>query len=197
MRANGKTSELFIGVIKKGAVNMRDLQSVYWNCIGLMDEIGMDYGNITDVVVNTRAKRRWGQCKAKYVGRNVMGEPVYTYTINISSILLDDKTPIESLQNTIIHEIIHTCPGCFSHGNEWKRRAAKVKRELGYDIKRCSDADEKGISESITNVYRKPKYVVKCQKCGREVGRYKMCSIIEYPYHWRCGVCNGEFKRII
>lgn len=176
---------------------MRDLQSVYWNCIGLMDEIGMDYGTITKVEVNTRAKRRWGQCKSTFVGRNAIGERVYTYAINISSILLDDKTPIEALQNTIIHEIIHTCPGCLNHGIEWKRRAAKVKKELGYDIQRCSSAEEKGISESAVEVYRKPKYIVKCKKCGREVGRYKVCDIIKHPQFYRCGICNGDFIRVL
>lgn len=175
---------------------MRDLQSIYWNCIGLMDEIGMDYGNITDVVVNTRAKRRWGQCKAKYVGRNVTGDPVYTYTINISSVLLDERVPIEGLQNTIIHEIIHTCPGCLNHGLEWKRRADKVRRELGYDIKRCNDSQEKGVSKSVADTYNKPKYIVRCKGCGREVSRYRMCGIIEHPNLWRCGICNGDFVRI-
>ena len=197
MRVNGKTLELFIGVIKKGAVNMRDLQSIYWNCIGLMDEIGMDYGNITDVVINTRAKRRWGQCKARFAGRNAFGDPVYTYEISVSLVLLDEKVPVEGLQNTLIHEIIHTCPGCLNHGSEWKRRADKVRRELGYDIKRTNTLEEKGVSNSIYATYDiKPKYIVRCNKCGKEIGRYKMSNLIKYPRIYSC-TCGGDFTRVL
>lgn len=175
---------------------MRDLQSVYWNCRTMMDEIGIDYGNIVEVKVNTRAKNRWGQCHREFVGRDVYGNPKYENTINISAILLDERVPIESLQNTIIHEILHTCPGCANHGAEWKKRAAIVKRKLGYDIKRCSGNQEKGISDAVAKEYVKVKYAVRCKKCGREVGKLRMCGIIKYPQNWRCGVCGGEFERM-
>lgn len=175
---------------------MRDLQKAFQNCIGLMDEIHMDYGKITEVTVNTRAKHRWGQCKCKVIGFKYNGEPIYEYSINISSLLLNERVPIESLQNTIIHEILHTCPGCANHGYEWKRRAAIVKRELGYDIKRCSSFEERGVDASLIEEYKAPKYVVRCKKCGRNVGRTKMCGIIKHPELWRCGVCDGEFERV-
>lgn len=175
---------------------MRDLQKVFQNCITMMDEIHMDYGNITKVTVNTRAKSRWGQCKCKVIGFKYNGSPLYEYSINISSLLLNERVPIEALQNTIIHEILHTCPDCLNHGYEWKRRAAIVKNKLGYDIKRCSDADEKGIDKNLVNGYRKPNYIVRCKKCGREVNKMRMCSIVKYPELWRCGVCSGEFERV-
>jgi len=176
---------------------MRDLQKIYWNCIGLMDEIQMDYGNIVEITVNSRAKRRWGQCRREFAGRASNGEPRYNYYINISQILLDERVPIESLQNTIIHEILHTCPGCSNHGEEWKRRAATVKKKLGYNIKRCTDSDEKGIDDSLIKDYRKPRYIVRCKKCGREVGKQRMCSMVKNPWQWRCGVCGGDFERLV
>ena len=175
---------------------MRDLRTAFNNCITMMDEIGIDYGNITEVAVNTRAKKRWGQCKCNYIGF-YGGKPQYDFTINISSVLLDERVPIESLQNTIIHEILHTCPGCQNHGAEWKRRAAKVKHNLGYDIKRCSGFSEMGITDEMQKEYRPYKYMVQCKKCGRVVGRQKMCHMIKHPESWRCGVCSGEFERIL
>ncbi len=179
---------------------MRDLQKTYWNCIGLLDEIGMDYGTIISVTVNTRAKKRWGQCKGTYVGRASNGEPRYEFTINISSILLDEKiASIEGLQNTIIHEILHTCPGCQNHGPEWKRRAAIVKKKLGYDIQRCNSAEEKGIDPKISEKIYKPKiakYEVKCKKCGFIYTRSKMSNLIKYTSHYRCGKCRGELELI-
>lgn len=167
---------------------MRDLKKVFDNCMILVEEAGIkDCGNIIDVKVNTRAKRRWGQTKS--IGYNM-------YTIDISEILLDEKVPLEALQNTVIHEILHTCPNCMNHGQEWVKRADIVKRRLGYNIKRCSDPKEKGISENILNEYRKPKYVVKCIDCGHEAQRNRMCDIIKHPANWQCGICGGKFQRI-
>jgi len=175
---------------------MRDLQKVFQNCITMMDEIGIDYGKITEIKVNTRATRRWGQCCHNPTGRYENGYPVYTNSINISAILLDERVPIEALQNTIIHEILHTCPGCQNHGPNWKRRADKVKRELGYNIKRCDSNADKGVSNSVVAEYHKPKYIVKCTGCGREVGHQRMCDIVKYPGFWCCGVCGSRFERI-
>lgn len=176
---------------------MRDLQKVFNNCITMMDEIGIDYGKITEIKVNTRATQRWGQCRHKFVGRDANGNPKYNNSINISSILLDERVPIESLQNTIIHEILHTCPGCQNHGPNWKRRADKVKRELGYDIKRCDSNADKGVSNSIVAEYHRPKYIVKCKGCGMEVGQQRMCLIVQHPEWWRCGICKSEFERVM
>ena len=176
---------------------MRDLQAIYWNCIGLLTEIGIDYGTITEVTVNHRAKKRWGQCKGSFAGYASNGERRYTYSINISEILLDERVPIESLQNTVIHEILHTCPGCQNHGPEWKRRADKVKKELGYNIKRCTNAAEKGISETVTERYYDPdKYKVRCKKCGKVIGKSRMCNLVKYPQTYVHTKCNGTFERI-
>lgn len=176
---------------------MRNLQRTFDDCIQMMDEIGIDYGYIKSVTVNTRAKGRWGQCRSEFKGWNVYGDPTYSHTINISSILLDERTPLEALQSTIIHEILHTCPGCQNHGRNWEWRAEKVKRELGYKINVAESADDKAISSEVIKDYNKPKYKVRCKKCGREVGKYRMCKIIKYPENWRCGKCGGDFERIM
>ena len=42
---------------------MRDLIAVTLECMEMLDDIGIKYGNIDDVVVNTRARSRWGSCK--------------------------------------------------------------------------------------------------------------------------------------
>ena len=177
---------------------MRDLQKVFNSCIEKMDKIGIDYGNITEITVNTRAKKRLGQCCSHFIGFSSNNKPRYTYKINISSILLDERVPIESLENTIIHEILHTCPSCLDHGKEWKRRADKVNREYGYNIKRTVTLDESGVSEVIINDYeRKPKYMCQCKKCGSKVSKYRMCDFVKYPQFYKCAKCGGDFVRII
>lgn len=43
---------------------MRDLTAYAIECMTELDNIGIEYGNIIEFTVNTRAKKRWGQCKA-------------------------------------------------------------------------------------------------------------------------------------
>jgi len=116
---------------------MRDLEAIAYECMEKLDALEIPYGNVTEISVNTRAKSRWGQCRHK---------PDGTHTININVELLDESNDIRGLENTIIHELLHTCPGCNNHGPIWKTYAEKVRAAYGYDIKRCSDAAEKGIA---------------------------------------------------
>lgn len=60
---------------------MRNLDEYAIQCMEELDAIGIEYGNIVEVKVNTRAKKRWGQCKAIPGG----------YSINISVVLLDER----------------------------------------------------------------------------------------------------------
>lgn len=174
--------------------DMRDLLAAFNNCTIMLSEIGIKYGEIIEVSVNRRAKNRWGQCRRIYTG--IANKP-YCYKINISEILLDERVPIEALNNTIIHEILHTCHGCMNHGIEWKAKAALVKNKLGYDIQRCDSQEDKLISSEVTKDYIKPpKYVVRCVKCGKEIGKSRMCDLIRYPEAHIHIPCRSEFVRV-
>ena len=70
--------------------------------------------NIDDIKVNTRAKTRFGACKVK---KSTFER---RFTIEISSEILDCDEKV--ISETIIHELLHTCPGCFNHGKKWKKR---------------------------------------------------------------------------
>ena len=59
------------------------------------------------VRVMSRAKRRLGCCF--YHG----GE----YTIEVAARLLGQPG---LLRETLVHELLHTCPGCRDHGERWK-----------------------------------------------------------------------------
>ena len=102
--------------------------------IELIGVIALEFGKIVNFEINYRAKSRWGQCQRKGSG----------YYINISDRLLQDDVPIKALKDTIIHEILHTCNGCMNHGTTWKNYADKVNKAYGYNIKRCTSAEEKG-----------------------------------------------------
>ncbi len=112
---------------------MKDLNKLYCECIKELDSIGVKYGNIVSVVVNTRAKKRWGQCK---IVRNASCWADRRYEISVSSRLLEDNIPDKGTKETIIHEILHSCYGSNNHGPEWKNNVNLVNHKLGYNIKK-------------------------------------------------------------
>lgn len=91
--------------------------------------------------------------------------------------------------------MLHTCKDGMSHTGEWKRLADKVNRYYGYNIKRCTSAEEKGIKvEKKENNY---KYVFKCTGCGQTIGRMRQSRFTQYYYAYRCGRCMGKFEQIL
>lgn len=166
---------------------MRDLQIVANECLKELQNIGIEFGNIVGFEINTRAKRRWGQCKAVPGG----------FKISISYILLDQRNSIDGLKNTIIHEVLHTCKGCQNHGKTWKYYAEKVNKAYGYNIKRCSTSEEKGIEfDERKSDAKRIKHSFECMKCGQIISRARESKFTKYYSHYRCGICGGNFEKI-
>ena len=158
---------------------MRNLNTVAKECMTELDNIGIHYGKVVRFEINTRAKKRWGQCKKTAQG----------YIININVDLLDERNDINGLKNTIIHELLHTCKGCMNHGSEWKRLADKVNRHYGYGVTRCSNADEKGVNyrrETVRRAQPEYKYAIRCECCGHIYKRSKLTKTIQHPENYRC-----------
>ena len=164
---------------------MRDLNKVAKECMKELDAIGIKYGAITEFVVNTRAKKRWGQC------RRVPGG----FSINISIRLLDESVPIDGLKNTIIHELLHSCKNCQNHGEMWKRQAAKVNKYYGYGIKRCSSSEEKGVPEEIRE-QKDIKHKFVCKDCGQVILRTRESRFTKNYESYACGRCGGTFSKV-
>lgn len=135
--------------------------------------------------INCRAKARWGLCKKLSDG---------TYEIEIAKALLQDEVDDIAVKNIVIHEILHSYPGCFKHTGRWKQYADRVNRYLPqYSIKRATSAEEIGIVIRCKEpVYR---YCLKCSSCGEEIKRQKKSAVIEHPEHYRCK-CGGKLTRI-
>lgn len=161
---------------------MKDFDKLIENCLLELDKTGIKYGNVTKWKINTRAKKRWGQCRVLPDEKG--------FEISISKRLLDDNVPDKSAKSTIIHELLHTCKGCRDHGTEWKKLASVVNSELGYNIKRCTSAAEQGIFEE--NTVKQAKYAVRCLKCGKIYERERKSKLIKNPHRYRCGVCGGK-----
>ena len=175
------------------------LAEMYYECIEEMDAIDIPYGNIVEVTVNYRAKSRWGQCCRGYEFGSVV------YKININCDLCHPDASERGLKETIIHEILHTCPDCMCHTGEWKRLANLVNDCYNYNVKRCNSSEDKGVDDFYKNHDRqgrpeKPvtwKYEIVCKDCGKVVGRrQKSCKLTMYPQRYRCAYCYGNIKVI-
>lgn len=165
---------------------MKNVNDLYAICMEEVKAAGIVPGNIVSVTINTRAKKRWGQCKRLSNG---------TYTINISNSLMADNVSINAAKNTMAHEILHTVKGCMNHGPEWQTVADKMNRIYPdiYNIKRTTSAEEKGL-EGVGRVRNEEwKCKLVCQKC-KGVHYYKRESKTVRNYHnYHCGKCGGKF----
>ncbi|MBQ7768558.1 MAG: sprT domain-containing protein [Oscillospiraceae bacterium] len=142
-------------------------------------------GNVRNWSVNTRAKARWGYCVKVSKG---------LFDIQIATALLQDDVDDQAVKDTIVHELLHTIPGCFKHTGKWKQYANTINRLLPqYKIKRGSSYEEKGLED----LRPKPqcRYILKCLRCGSEIGRQRMSAAVEHPEHYRCK-CGGRLTRI-
>lgn len=159
---------------------MKDVNMIYEWGMRIVRECGIKTGKIVDVTINTRAKKRWGQCK--------YNRSTNTYTININAEILADDVPFKPVLETMIHEILHTCEGCFNHGKEWKRMADIVRTEKGYNITRCTGAENFGIERTYQ---KKANYVLVCEKCGKEFIYQRLSKAVQNPHRYHCP-CGGK-----
>jgi predicted SprT family Zn-dependent metalloprotease len=164
---------------------MKKLNELAIECMAELDEIGIQYGNVVKWEINTRAKKRWGLCTRL---------PNGNYVISISNRLLEDNVAEQSAKDTIIHELLHTVKGCMNHKAEWKYQADKVNRAYGYNIKRCTSYEEKGI-ERPEATPREIKHKFVCKDCGKVYTRTKESKFTKNWQRYRCGVCGGEFTK--
>lgn len=90
------------------------------------------------------------------------------------------KTPVEEIEDTLLHEIAHAlCGFDAGHGPIWKAKAI----EVGARPQRC--ADERSISTA------KPNYVIRCENCGWSVERFRMRR---RNFGSTCPRCQTEVK---
>ena len=151
---------------------------------GQLDSMGIAYDNNAPITANTRAYRRWGQTKR--IGNK--------FAINVNADLLREENDENGLRGTIAHELIHTVPGCFNHGDKWSKLAEYVKEKTGWCTDRVSTAEEMGVVIH-TKPTHKTGYVVKCKECGKIVGRYfRAGNVVKYPSLYIHGGCGGKLE---
>lgn len=164
---------------------MKDLDMLFENCYEKVAALGIQPGNIVSVG-RDRAKTRWGVCRKDV---DIRGE--YVYKIKISPRLLEDDVPDKSAEETMIHEILHSCKNCMNHGREWKALANKVNTTYGYNIGRVASHSDMGIEPEPMNY----KYIIRCRKCHAEGGFMRAGSVVKNPGRYKCK-CGGDLDVI-
>ena len=106
--------------------------------------------------------------------------------IYMGHIVIADEIKEEATFNTMIHELLHTCPNCMNHGKEWKKWADIINKNTVYNIKRTTSSAEKGIEAPV----KTPKYTVTCTDCGREWFYNRAGTVIQSIRRCRCPYCR-------
>ena len=150
------------------------------------------------VDINPRPKKRYGCCRLKNG----------VYHIEISEFIL--ACDLEKISEVMAHEVLHTCKGCYNHGNMWKRYAAMMNSAYGYDIKRTSSNEEMGIQDAnvkgktYSGVMENPETAEKPDiaagggtAAGRSngAGRETGTSAGRVKYIIKCRKCGREYPR--
>lgn len=148
-------------------------------------------GDICPEIHLSKATSWYGRCRQNKV---YQGNP-YKFQISISVYHLADSE--RAIRNTLIHELLHTCPGCLNHGPKWKAYAALVQKQLGYHIIRAGgDKDKDSAIEQARQQKREryqTQYFLICEKCGQTFVRYRKSNLVLHPEKYRCK-CGGKIK---
>ena len=165
---------------------MKNLNQLFTESYNDVVAAGLTPGKILNVTINSRAKKRWGLCRLQNG----------YFSIEISNRLLDDNVDDIATKNTIVHEILHTCPNCMNHGKEWQYNADIINNHYKgyYNISRTTSAEDKGL-EPLGRVRNDSvKYTLVCTGCGRKIYYKRASKAIQAPQNYRCGYCRGRFE---
>ena len=112
------------------------------------------------------------------------------YKLRVSTMFehyTDDSIARIRLTNSMIHELIHTLPGCMNHGPQFKRHCYIVNSKTIYNIETTTEPGEGFVAAEKV---KKVKYVVKCPHCGKEYIYQRKCRVVDYPFKYRCSICG-------
>lgn len=122
--------------------------------------------HIYNIEFKQKSKSYWAK-----IGKNSKKHSGYFLRIGgLFNLIPDEKIAKIRLQSTIIHELIHTIPGCMNHGEKFHYICNLVNKIYPqYKLQTSTGAEDFGIQLEE----RKPKYVVKCNNCGKEYLYFK------------------------
>lgn len=138
------------------------------------------YRGFTKVRIS-RARSKWGSVKY-----NSLFDAFELTISDVFEEIKDEKKAKNRLLSTVIHELIHTIPGCMNHGSNFKYYAVLVNREYSFlHVQRCTSMEEYGVERK-----KNPKYTVRCADCSREWKFMRRTSTIDRLQKCYCPYCK-------
>ena len=123
-------------IIIEGNVDRERYRQLILSSEEKLDRLAISYGNIVLWEINTRAKTRFGQCRVMRKG---------CFAISIAAIMFQAED--RHVEEVILHELLHSCKGCMSHGKQWKAYAEQVNLAYGTSISRTSTREQYGLAK--------------------------------------------------
>lgn len=136
----------------------------------IKDIVPFSERTLRKVKINNK-KRALGSCRTDFY-KNY-------FQIELSKYLLECDEKL--VKETLIHELIHTCSGCYNHGVNFKKYAELVKRQKGYNIVVKSEDEQFGEKA------KQDKYKITCLKCGNVFYRDRLPKCRQVLRHAQCG----------
>ncbi len=157
--------------------------SLYSECKKELENLNIPFGRIAELKVS-HTLNSYGDC------RKISN--LY-YRIRVNKTLLEEASD-DSIKNTIIHEMLHTCPDCFNHGKTWQAYANLVNDAYPkYCISRLGSYEETHVRLKNEN---NAKYVITCKSCGHKYFYYRNCRIVKLISNnndlCRCAFCKNN-----
>ena len=138
--------------------------------------------NISRVKI-TNASSYWAN-----IGRD--RETPNSFAIHISKTFEKIPDPIRAenrFHSCMIHEMIHTIPGCNNHGKKFKRMCSLVNKKYPkYQVQTSTSSEDYGIPRENKN----PKYIIQCKECGKKYFYFKLPKYPISEYVCKCGKEN-------
>lgn len=95
---------------------------------------------------------------------------------------------IRRLEQTILHEMVHTLPFAFNHGKVWKIYTDIINDKFGYEISTLTT-----VPNEIRQYWIKDGVRVCCDKCNKDVLLKRSSNIVQNIGQYRCS-CGGKLE---
>ncbi|MCI6548769.1 MAG: hypothetical protein MR874_09935 [Coriobacteriaceae bacterium] len=95
-------------------------------CDSCLRRIGLSPRAYLPSVRLTHNRSRIGSCKKLRGGRR----PLFQISCSVDACATDAQ-----VRDVLFHELIHTLPGCFDHGNRFREAAAKANAAYGTEVR--------------------------------------------------------------
>lgn len=163
----------------------------------LNSQLGANPGEVVEIKWNNRFTKVLGRTTRKRDFTKPGVQYKFILEFNQKYFRYEDT---DQVRNTIWHECIHLCDGCFDHGKKFKTIAEHLNFAFGTNIERVNTNASK---YSAQLAFEKPKikHEIYCNDCGRYLGSYKnvtqkVMDIARKTNKYICPFCKTHNMRV-